>query len=148
VDDYVGNTALPLMLATVLAANGTQRPTSNVVVVRLATTCGEDSAQAIADAVTELIEAFHQRNDAGPEAVRLVIFTATSDLRAAKPAAAARAAGWVHAQYLCLAEMPTDTDLPRCIRALLFVDRGAAASPLRAVYLRGTQALRPDASFD
>ena len=124
-------------------------PTPTIpVAVRLATTCREDSAAAIGDAVRELIAAFHDRNDAGTAAVRLVIFTATQDLRAAKPAAAARAAGWSAAQFLCLAEMPTDDELPLCIRALLIVDRGRNAPPLKPIYLNGTQALRPDVAFE
>jgi len=139
---------IPLMLSSWLSGTPTDHTPSASVAVRLATTCPEDSASAIADAVTELVHAFHARNDAGPEAIRLVIFTATPDLRAAKPAAAARAAGWAKAQYLCLAEMPTDDDLPRCIRALLIVDRGRGADTLRSIYLNGAQALRPDASFD
>lgn len=139
---------IPLMISTWLSGTPTDHTPSAAVAIRLATTCREDSASAIADAVTELVHAFHARNDAGLESVRLVIFTATPDLRAAKPAAAARAAGWTKAQYLCLAEMPTDDDLPRCIRALLIVDRGRGADTLRAVYLNGTQALRPDVSFD
>jgi chorismate mutase len=118
------------------------------VAVRLATTCREDTAAAIGDAIQELIAAFHDRNDAGPAAVRMVIFTTTPDLRAAKPAAAARAAGWTSAQFLCLAEMPTDDDLPRCIRALLIVDSGQHSRALRPVYLNGAQALRPDVTFD
>lgn len=136
---------VPLMISSMLSGSRTTDPrNSGAVAVRLATTCREDSASAIADAVTELVRAFHERNDAGPASIRLVIFTATDDLRAAKPAAAARAAGWVYAQYLCLAEMPTNDDLPRCIRALLIVDRGHGAGPLRPVYLNGTHVLRPD----
>jgi chorismate mutase len=140
---------VPLMLSTLLFGTNDPNLTFSVpAVVRLATTCRDDSAEAIGHAVTELVQAFHARNDAGPAAVRVVIFTATPDLRAAKPAVAARAAGWHAAQFLCLAEMPTDDDLPRCIRAMLIVDRGRGASPLRAVYLNGTQGLRPDVEFD
>ncbi len=140
--------SLPVMISSMLAGSIAEPQPSDTVVVRLATTCREDSATAIADAVTELVHAFHQRNEVGPQSVRLVIFTATADLRAAKPAAAARAAGWLDAQFLCLAEMPTATDLPHCIRALLMVDRSRGADPLRAVYLNGTQSLRPDVTFD
>jgi chorismate mutase len=140
---------VPLMLSTLLfGTNDPNHMVSVPAVVRLATTCRDDSAEAIGRAVTELVHAFHARNDAGPAAVRVVIFTATPDLRAAKPAIAARTAGWNDAQFLCLAEMPTDDDLPRCIRAMLIVDRGRGASPLRAVYLNGTQGLRPDVAFD
>lgn len=143
VDDIV-----PLMLSSWLSGTPTDQTPSVAVAIRLATTCREDSPSAIADAVTELVHAFHERNDVGPNAIRLVIFTATPDLKSAKPAAAARAAGWGAAQYLCLAEMPTDTDLPRCIRVLLIVDRGRGADKLRSVYINGAQALRPDVSFE
>lgn len=138
---------IPLMISTWLSGAPADHTPSAAVALRLATTCREDSASAITEAVTELVHAFHARNDAGPDSIRLVIFTATSDLKAAKPAAAARAAGWAKAQYLCLAEMPTVDDLPRCIRALLIVDRGRGADALRSVYLNGAQALRPDVSF-
>ncbi|MES3033152.1 MAG: chorismate mutase [Gemmatimonadota bacterium] len=140
---------VPLMLSTLLT--GTNAPNAVpavAVAVRLATTCRENSATAIADAVSELVHTFHARNDVGPAAVRVVLFTATGDLTTAKPAVAARAAGWTSAQFLCLAEMPTDDDLPRCIRALLIVDRGLGADALRAVYLNGTEILRPDVTFE
>lgn len=138
----------PLMLSTLLFGERLS-PASHATaaVVRVATTCREDSVDAISEAVSELVGAFHARNDVGHAAVRVVLFTATPDLRAAKPAIAARAAGWSAAQFLCLAEMPTDGDLPRCIRALLIVNRGIAAAPLRAVYLNGAESLRPDVSF-
>ena len=139
---------LPLMISSWLHGNLTDTTESFAVAIRLATTCREDSPAAIAVAVTELVQEFHKRNDAGPGAVRLVVFTATHDLSSAKPAVAARAAGWTQAQYLCLAEMPTDNDLSRCIRALLIVDRGRGSDPLRAVYLNGAQALRPDVAFE
>ncbi len=139
---------VPLLISTLLAGDAvTPSPAFAPVAVRLATTCREDSAEAIADAVTELVHAFHERNDVGMPSVRVVLFTATPDLRSAKPAVAARKAGWTAAQFLCLAEMPTDDDLQRCIRALLIVNRGRGADPLRAVYLNGTDVLRPDVRF-
>jgi chorismate mutase len=114
------------------------------VPVRLATTCDADTPSAIAEAVAELIHCFHDRNPRARDAVKLVFFTATSDLRSAKPALAARRNGWAEAQFLCLAEMPTDDDLPRCLRALVYVDCEKLSSALVPVYLRGATALRPD----
>ena len=119
-----------------------------LVPVRLATTCREDSAAAISDAVRELIDAFHARNDCQASSVRLAIFTATADLRSAKPATAARHAGWHETQFLCLAEMPTNDDVAFCLRALLMVDRAPSGAPLKPVYLNGAQMLRPDLSVD
>ena len=119
-------------------------PESRLVPIRVATSCREDSAAAIAEAVRDLVTAFHERNDCSAAAVRVVLFTATSDLRASTPASAARAAGWNAAQFLCLAEMPTDDDVERCIRGLLFVERSRDAAPLHPVYRNGTHILRPD----
>jgi chorismate mutase len=120
------------------------RTDSTLVPVRVATTCAQDSAAAITDAIRELVGVFHDRNDCGHGAVRVVLFTATADLRANKPAVAARAAGWSTAHFLCLAEMPTDSDVARCIRGLLFVERGRGAAALKPVYLNGAHILRPD----
>ncbi len=120
------------------------RTDSTLVPVRVATSCREDSAAAIAEAIRDLVTAFHERNDCHASSVRVVLFTATADLRASKPASAARAAGWNAAQYLCLAEMPTDDDIARCIRGLLFVERHRAAAALQPVYRNGTHVLRPD----
>ena len=130
------NSILPLM------ASGSW--TSGTALVRLATTCEADTPEAIATAITQLVHAFHAANDCGPSDVQCALFTATHDLRSAKPAIAARDAGWSSALMLCLAEMPTDTDLPRCIRALLSVTRGEGATALLPIYLNGTEVLRPD----
>jgi chorismate mutase len=123
---------------------GQSPPEFALLPVRLATTCRENSVAAIEDAVSELLDTFLERNDCGAPAVQLAIFTATADLTAAKPAAAARRAGWSETQFLCLAEMPTDDDVPLCLRVLLQVYRGRGATPLKPVYLHGAQVLRPD----
>lgn len=49
---------------------------------------------------------------------------------------------------LCLAEMPTNDDLPRCICVLVFVDRTSTTETPRPVYLNGTHVLRPDLTAD
>lgn len=121
-----------------------QSPPGLMLPVRLATTCRENSAAAIDDAVRELLDTFLDRNDCGASAVQLAIFTATGDLNTAKPAAAARRAGWTDTQFLCVAEMSTDDDVPLCLRVLLFVYRGRSAKPLKPVYLNGAHALRQD----
>lgn len=139
---------LPMLIAGALGPTASDPRRTHLVAVRLATSCGEDSAAAIATAVTDLVQSFHHRNDCGPQSVRLVIFSSTHDLTSAKPAAAARHAGWQHVPMLCLAEMQTVDDLPWCIRALLLVERGFGADPIRSLYLNGTQSLRPDLAPD
>jgi chorismate mutase len=130
-----------MIVGLLASATADTRPT--LVPLRIATTATADTPAAIADAIAELVRTVHKRNDFGPLAVRIVLFSATADLRAMKPARAARDAGWTAAEYLCLAEMPTDDDVARCIRALVFVARGVGADPLTPVYLRDAASLRP-----
>ena len=127
---------------------GAHGPRTTLIPVRAATTCDADTPAAIAEAVRELIAVFHERNRRAHSAVKLVFFTATPDLRSAKPAAAARAHGWSDAQFLCLAEMPTDDDVPRCLRALVYVEADPLLLTLTPVYLRGAVQLRPDLADD
>jgi chorismate mutase len=133
-----------LAMSEALGNGPAHAASQELVPVRIATTCTQDTSEAISAAVHELITAFHDVNDCGAASVAVAIFTATPDLRAAKPAAAARAAGWAATQFLCVAEMPTVDDVPFCLRALLLVRRGIGANRLRAVYLNGALALRPD----
>ena len=112
--------------------------------VRGATTVDFDDSQLIHAAMRELLLTLASCNDIEPEAVVSAIFTATPDLRAAFPAAAAREIGWTDVPMLCAAEIAVPESQPRCLRVLLHVERTAAHAPLTPVYLREAASLRPD----
>jgi chorismate mutase len=73
-----------------------------------------------------------------------VIFTATPDLDAAYPAAAARQLGWTGAALMCVQEMAVPGSLPRCIRVLIHWNTERSLGELRHIYLREARSLRPD----
>ena len=114
--------------------------------LRGATTCSDNSAHAIREAVAELVDALMEENALDPDQLVSVTFSVTADLDASFPAATARhRAGWEEVALLDVQQMAVQGDLARCIRLLAHAwlpsDR-----PLHHPYLRGASGLRPDRS--
>lgn len=99
-----------------------------------------NSPDAIEEGTQSLLREIGARNGLEPDEVISIFFTLTSDLDAAFPARAARAAGW-DVPMLDMQEVPVPGSLRRCIRVLLHVNR---AGPIHHAYLRDARALRPD----
>ncbi len=112
--------------------------------LRGATTVDSNDAAAIADATEELLAALIQRNEVDPDDLVSVIFTATSDLDAEFPAAAARHLGLAHVPLLCSVEVDVPGALSRCIRVLIHLYSGREPHELQHVYLREARGLRAD----
>ena len=114
--------------------------------LRGATTCAENSSNAISEAVAELVDALMEQNDLDPDQLVSVTFSVTADLDAGFPAATARhRSGWEEVALLDVQQMAVQGDLPRCIRILAHVLL-ASDRPLNHPYLRGASQLRPDRS--
>ena len=112
--------------------------------LRGATTASANTAEAIGEAVAELIEALVHHNGLVGERVLSVTFSVTADLNACFPAAIARRrAGWEAVALLDCQQMAVAGDLPRCIRLLAHAWLDAQQSVVHP-YLRGAAALRPD----
>jgi chorismate mutase len=119
-------------------------PSPQLRALRGATTAAANTAEAIAEAVAELLDALVQRNGLEGVQVLSVTFSVTADLDACFPAAIARRRpGWDAVALLDCQQMAVAGDLPRCIRLLahawLAPDR-----PVRHAYLREAARLRPD----
>ncbi len=84
------------------------------------------------------------RNEVDPDDLVSVIFTATSDLDAEFPAAAARHLGLAHVPLLCSVEVDVPGALARCIRVLIHLYSAREPHELQHVYLRGARGLRLD----
>lgn len=112
--------------------------------LRGAITVEADDAEAISAATAELLREMLERNEVAPEDLISVVFTATPDLTAGFPAAAARSLGISDVPLLCAAEIAVPGALPRCVRVLMHVYTDAERGSLRHVYLRGAEALRTD----
>ncbi len=92
--------------------------------------------------------AIAQANAVDPADLAAAFFTTTPDLTAEFPAAAARQLDWPDVPMLCGHEMAVPAHntraLPRCIRVLLLWNTDRPAPAIRAVYLRGAQALEAE----
>ena len=103
-----------------------------------------DDAAAIVEATVELLRAMLERNEVANADVVSLIFTATPDLVAEFPAAAARAVGIPQVPRLCASEIPVRGALQRCVRVLMHLYTARDAGSLTHVYLRGAQSLQDD----
>jgi chorismate mutase len=116
--------------------------------IRGATTASANTKEAIAEAVTELLDAVESRNRIEPEDIVSVFFSVTRDLDAVFPAAIARRrVGWDCVAMLDLQQMHVERSLERCIRILIHVVVRDATTSINHCYLRQAQNLRPDWSF-
>jgi chorismate mutase len=112
--------------------------------LRGATTASANTAEAIAEAVAELIDALTAHNGLEGERVLSVTFSVTADLDACFPAAIARRRpGWDAVALLDCQQMAVAGDLPRCIRLLAHAWLAADQAVVHP-YLREAARLRPD----
>jgi chorismate mutase len=112
--------------------------------VRGAITVEENSSEAILEGAQTLLAAMAAENGFDVAELVSVVFTATADLDAAYPAAAARAMGWTETPLLCMQEMRVKGSLARCLRVLIHWNTDRSPVEIRHLYLRGAQVLRPD----
>ena len=112
--------------------------------LRGATSVESDRAEDIEAATAALLTAMMDRNEVTADDLVSLIFTATPDLTAAFPAAAARTLGLAEVPLLCAQEIPVPGAAPRIVRILmhLYTTRGYAS--LRHVYLGEARGLRED----
>jgi chorismate mutase len=99
---------------------------------------------SIAAGTKELLAEILQANSLTPSNVISVILTATPDLDAAFPAAAAREVGFEAVPLLCAVEIDVPGALPRTIRAMAHVETDLASTEVSHIYLHGAKALRRD----
>lgn len=109
--------------------------------VRGATCSDENTADAIREAIRELVAEMALRNQIQPEDVASAQFTTTPDLNAAFPAEAVRHMGWDHVPLLGAVEMAKPGAPGRCIRVLLMWNTTRTQREIEHVYLRGTDVL-------
>lgn len=114
-----------------------------VVAIRGAISIPEDTAQAIGEGTSELLQEILDRNALSPGDLISVIFTATEDLCAEFPAVAAREMGLSAVPLLCTREIPVVGSLPRCVRVMIHAN-APAETAIRHVYLREARQLRTD----
>ncbi len=113
--------------------------------IRGATTVSENSVEAIAEAVTELLDAVESLNHLDPTQIISATFSVTRDLDAVFPAAIARPRPrWDCVPLLDVQQMHVEGSLPCCIRLMIHTYLPVRQSQIRHAYLRGARDLRPD----
>lgn len=112
--------------------------------LRGATLCRENSKAEIIERTAELLREMIKRNDIRPEDIVDIVFTATDDLTADFPAAAARHIGLTHVPLLCARELAVEDSLKMCVRILMHFHTRKQPHELRHPYLEGTRQLRAD----
>ncbi|MGB3294346.1 MAG: chorismate mutase [Phormidesmis sp.] len=113
--------------------------------IRGATTVPENSKEAIAEAVTELLDTVESLNQLDPTQIISATFSVTRDLDAVFPAAIARPRPrWDCVPLLDVQQMHVQGSLSRCIRLMIHTYLPIRQSEVRHAYLRGARDLRPD----
>lgn len=113
--------------------------------IRGATTVSENTADAIREAVHELLDEFETRNQLDPQNIVSATFSVTRDLDALFPATVARdRPAWDTVPLLDVQQMHVEGSLEQCIRFLIHVYLPAHQTQIHHPYLRQAQSLRPD----
>jgi chorismate mutase len=116
--------------------------------LRGAITVSQNSAKAIAEAVSELLDVLETQNHLDSTEIVSVTFSVTPDLDAIFPAAAARRRpGWEQVPLLDVQQMQVANSLDHCIRVLIHLNTPMSQNALRPVYLRRAAQLRPELAF-
>lgn len=112
--------------------------------IRGATTVRENTKEEIFNATTQLVVEIIKQNGLTQDDIISIIFSVTSDLDAAFPAAAVRQMGFDRTAMLCTYEMDVPGSLRKCIRVLMHVETDRRNDELKYIYLKEAVKLRPD----
>ncbi|WIW69954.1 chorismate mutase [Anaerosinus gibii] len=112
--------------------------------IRGAITVGENKKEIIFEAVQDLLNQLVEKNDLALSDIGAAIFSATPDLNAAFPAAAARKIGWNLVPLFGTQELDVENGLDMCVRVLLLVNTDKKQEEIAHVYLGESNCLRPD----
>ncbi len=116
----------------------------NVRAIRGAIQVEANTVEEIHAGVKELLNEVMAANSLVASEVISVIFTATPDLNADFPAAAAREIGFGAVPLICASEIDVPGALNRIIRVMLHCNTRAKADEITHIYLKGAIALRRD----
>ena len=115
-----------------------------LVALRGAITCTEDTKSEIDAKTKQLVTEMLARNDVAHDDLVSVLFTATDDLHAEFPAAAARTIGLGDIPLICARELAIEGAMPRCIRVMIHCYSERDRADLHHVYLEDARSLRDD----
>jgi chorismate mutase len=103
-----------------------------------------NTTDSIFKGVRELLSEILTSNNLSPADVISVLFTASPDLNATFPAAAAREVGFESVPLICAVEIDVPGALDRTIRVMVHVETALSSSEIVHIYLHGAKSLRRD----
>lgn len=112
--------------------------------LRGATTVDADTVDQVTERTVALLSEMLERNGVDHDDLVSILFTATDDIHAAFPAAAARTIGLGDVPLICARELDIDGGTPRCIRIMAHVESDRSKAELRHIYHHGAKGLRDD----
>jgi len=112
--------------------------------LRGATTIDFDTAEDVSTHTKELLLQMMERNEITKDDLISILFTTTSDIHSAFPAAAARELGLGDVPLMCASELDIINSTSLCIRVMMHLESSRQRSEMRHVYLRGAKGLRDD----
>ncbi len=115
-----------------------------MIAIRGATTITEDNAIQVEQATNELLTEMVKRNDLSMEEIVFVLFSTTTDVKSAYPAASARKIGFTDCALYSSMEPEINNALNLCIRVMIMSDRVLKKNQINHVYLHGAANLRKD----
>jgi chorismate mutase len=116
----------------------------NLLALRGAITLAANTRAEVEEKTQWLVKEMLARNDVVHDDLVSIIFTATDDVTAEFPAAAARALGLGDVPLLCARELAIEGGMPLCIRVLMHLYTPRSRAELHHVYLEGARGLRDD----
>lgn len=116
----------------------------SVRAIRGAIQADANSAESISAATKELLLTIMKENNLSPANIISVLLTATPDLTATFPAAAAREIGFESVPLLCAVEIDVPGALSQVVRAMVTVETELTSEEISHIYLGGAKALRRD----
>jgi chorismate mutase len=112
--------------------------------IRGAIQVSENSKESLAASVPKLLSEMMKENGLSFEDVISILFTATVDLNADFPAAAARTLPIGDIPLICASEIDVPEALPRIVRVMMHVNTDLERREITHLYLDGAQSLRRD----
>ncbi len=111
---------------------------------RGAITVNNNDAEEILSATGELYDKIVTANDLNKEDFVSIFFSLTPDLDKVFPARAVREKGVTNVPLMCMAEIPVEGALEKCVRILILSNSDKSNDEIKHIYMRDAVKLRPD----
>ena len=111
---------------------------------RGAITVNSNDAEEILSATGILFDEIMKENSLDKKDFVCIFFSLTTDLDKVFPARAVREKGVTNVPLMCMAEIPVEGALEKCVRILILSNSDMELDDIKHIYMRDAVKLRPD----